>query len=808
MWNSIARFIINFRVWMLVFTAVVTAFMAYKSRQVELTYDHLKVVPESDPEYIYFKKFRQTFGEDGNIFVIGLKDSYVYSFKKFSSFANLAATISKEEGINDVISIPTIQFLQKDTAEKRFKLSPLFVGPVKDQGSLDSLLRIARNNGFYQGLINNPENGATLIAVTMDKEYLNSVKRQDVINKILLQCQNFSKETGIQLHYAGLPYVRTIMVTKVQDEFVVLLILSVLITSLILYFFFKSFQSVFFTFLVIVITVLWTTGTLVLLHYKMTLLTAILPALIIVIGIPNCIYMYNKYHQEFKKHGNKVKAVTRIIGKIGFLTFMTNANTAVGFLVLYFTDITIIKEFGLVAGILSLATFFITLAVIPPLLMLLPEPNTKQLKHLDLKFLGKVKGFLEHIVLQYRPTVYIITGLFLITAVYGITQIKSISYMVDDLPEKSSVKTDLAFFEQNFKGVMPLEFVIDLGKKKAVMKLSNLALLEEFESYLKTLRSVSPPLSILNIVKGSVQAFYNNDSASYRLPSNQERPFILRYLAGKNSSPAILKSFVDSTGQYIRFTCKVADIGTTEMNKLVNEQIAPKAREIFGKNNIDAKITGTTLLFLKGNQYLIDDLSGSLIFAFVLISLMMAMLFVNLRMIIISIIPNVIPMIITAGIMGLFNIPLKPSTALIFSISFGISIDSTIHYLSKYKQDLRIYHGNVLQAVKSSLQEASVSMIYTSIVLFCGFIIFAFSSFGGTIALGLLTSITLFFAMITNLTLLPALLLTFAKSPRNYLYPIGEEKPSHNYDEEDDEEIDINKIKKIKFWKKRKKEKQ
>lgn len=805
MWSKLSRFIIKYRILLLVFTVLSTAFMAYKSRQVELTYDFLKVVPENDPDYLYFKKFKKTFGEDGNILVIGLKDPSVFSLSKFIAFRHLAEGIKKIEGINEVISVPTIKILAKDTANKKFFLKPLFTQDPSSQAQLDSLMKIARDNKFYQGLLINPQNQSTLIAVTMDKDYLNSIRRQKVVGSMMELCNQFSGNTKIELHYAGLPYVRSIMVGKVQKEFFLFLWLSIGITSLILFFFFRSFLSVFFTFIVVIITVLWTTGTLVLLNYKMTLLTGILPALIIVIGIPNCIYMYNKYHQEFKRHGNKIKAVSRIIQKIGFLTFMTNANTAVGFFVLYFTDITIIREFGMVAGIVSLATFFITLAVIPPILVILPAPNTKQLKHLDLHFLGNINQYLERIVLQHRKTVYILTILSMLVAFYGITRIRSVSYMVDDLPENSNVKSDLLFFEENFRGVMPLEIVVDLGKKKAVLKLSNLKLLEELETFLKSQPSVSPPVSVLNIVKGSVQAFYNNDPEAYRLPDNQERLFILKYLGGKNSGSEVIKSFVDSTGQYVRFNCKVADLGTNKMNALVKNVIEPKAKEIFKDHKeMDVKITGTTLLFLKGNQYLIDDLSGSLIFAFVLISLMMAMLFTNVRMIIISIIPNVIPMIITAGIMGLFNIPLKPSTALIFSISFGISIDSTIHYLSKYKQDLKIYQGNVLQAVKSSLKESSVSMIYTSIVLFSGFVIFAFSDFGGTIALGVLTSITLFFAMITNLTLLPALLLTFAKGRRENLYPVMDKVPTHGYEEQDDEEIDLKKIKtKKKFWQKK-----
>ncbi|HAR19307.1 MAG TPA: hypothetical protein DCR46_01490, partial [Cytophagales bacterium] len=348
-----------------------------------------------------------------------------------------------------------------------------------------------------------------------------------------------------------------------------------------------------------------------------------------------------------------------------------------------------------------------------------------------------------------------------LVSVIGILRIKPVSYMVDDLPESNGVKTDLAFFETHFKGVMPLEIVVDLGKPKAVFKLNNLKKLEELEEFLQKEQNIAPPLSILNVVKGATQSFYNNNPDFYRLPDNMDKSFIMSYFGAKSGNIGLIKSFVDSTGQIVRFSMKVADLGNVKMNELMNERIKPRVAEIFEGKDFDIHYTGTTLLFIKGTQYLINDLSGSLFFAFILISLMMALIFADFKIIIISVIPNILPIVITGGVMGLMGIPLKPSTALTFSIAFGISIDSTIHFLSKYKQELTICDGDYKKAILLSLRESGISMIYTSLVLFFGFVIFAFSEFGGTIALGMLTSLTLFFALFTNLVLLPCLLVSF-----------------------------------------------
>lgn len=795
MWAKIASFIIKFRLVLLLITGSITLFMAYQASKIEITYDFLKVVPEDDPEMVYFKEFQKRFGEDGNVMVVGMQDKSIFELKNFNAFYDLTESIKANKGVNDVISLPTMKMLVKDTVQIKLDIKSIFAKKPTTQSELDSLLSTAYDQKFYEGLLVNRNTNAALIAITIDAKELNSNRRQQLIENILKSCEAFKKQTNVSLHYAGLPYVRTIMVREVQAEFKLFMLIAALVTSGILFFFFRTFFAVFFTFLVILVTVIWTMGTIVLLGYKITLLTGMLPSLIIVIGIPNCIYMYNKYHQEFRKSRNQIKALSKMIQKIGFLTFMTNTNTAVGFIVLYFTNIIIIKEFGMVAGLISFATFIISIIVIPTMLCYLPEPTEKHLKHLDLRFLRRVNNMIQYLVLRYRSVVYIIAVIFISISLYGIMKIKVLSYMVDDLPKSSNVKEDLSFFEQHFKGVMPLEVVVDLGKKQGIRKPDYRKRLNEFELYLSSLNNVSPPISVLNILKGAKQAYYNGLPEFYDIPSQMELSRMSDYMKSNESADKkLLSSFMDSTGQIIRFTSKIADMGTEKTRVLVEKNILPKANEIFDGTDIKVKVTGTTLLYLKGNQYLINDLSESLLYAFILISLMMAFIFFDFKIILISLIPNIIPMLITAGIMGLFNIPLKPSTALIFGISFGISIDSTIHFLSKYKQELKLNKGSILQSVVHSLEEEGVSMIYTSIVLFCGFVIFSFSDFGGTIALGVLTSLTLFFAMFTNLILLPSLLLTFSKGEKINLYPIIKDKHEKFHTEDDDIEIDIQRL--------------
>lgn len=759
-----------------------------------MSYNLAKVVPSHDSDMIYFEQFKKNFGEDGNLFVIGTKDSALYTPQNFARFKYFNDEISRLFGVKDIISLPRLQTIVKDSKDKKFIVEPLLGDLPETPEDLIEFLRRAHDLKFYQGQVINEKNGATVVLVSIHKEVVNSEKRQILIDDILEASEAFSDATGIQLHFAGLPYVRTILMNKVKKELNLFLILSLLITAGVLFFFFRSFQAVIFPILVIGIMVIWSMGTLVLFDYKITILSGLIAPIIVVIGIPNCVYLLNKYHQEFNRHGNKIKALSRVIRKIGLVTFITNCTTAIGFIVLAFTDTIILKEFGIVAGLNIFATFFVSIIMIPAVFSYLPPPGKKQLKHLDFKVQDKFINVLDLLVHRHKYNVFLASGLVIFISLVGIFKIEAVSFMVDDIPEGSKVQQDLRFFENNFAGVMPLELVVDTGKKKGVMKLNNLRKVDELESFLAQQKYISTPISLVSFIKASRQGFYNNNPSFYALPTNQDKNFIFSYLRGQSDNSELLNSFVDSTGQKMRVSFKIADIGSNKMDSMVQQVIKPKIAEIFNETSLEASVTGTTLIFVKGNKFLIENLRMSLLLAFFIISMIMALLFQNIRMIIISLIPNIIPLLITGGIMGYFGIALKPSTALIFSIAFGISVDDSIHFLAKYRQELFSNNFFVPVAVSNSLRETGPSMIYTSIVLFAGFVIFAGSEFGGTIALGILTSTTLIFAMLTNLVVLPSLLLAFDDGKRNKNeHPLIEHYYEF-YQEDEDEEIDLDLI--------------
>jgi len=766
MWSRLAHTVLRFRVTLMVFLALVTVFMGYQSQSIKWSYDLANIVPEKDPDMVYFKQFRETFGEDGNIMAIGVSDSAIYELETFSKFSELTFELEAKEGIRNVLGLPNLQKLEKNNAKRAFELRPVFENVPKTQSELDSLMAGAAGLKFYSGQLINAENGATLILITIRKEVLNSKNRDQLVNSIIDAGEKFRQETGVDVHFAGLPYSRSITTSKVKAELNMFLVLSLLVTGVILFLFFRSFKAVFFPLIIIGVVVVWVMGTLALLGYKITLLTGLIPPIIVVIGIPNSVYMLNRYHHEFSEHGDQMKALSRIIRKIGVVTFITNLTTAVGFFVLATTQINVLIEFGIVAGINIMATFVVSIILIPGVFSLYKPPSQKHLKHLKFKMLDSLIKWLDVIVHRLRPAIFAITIAVAAVSAYGLTQIKAVSYMVDDIPENSPLKKDLDFFEANFSGIMPLEVIVDTGTKKGVQNLQKLRKIDEFETFISSIDYISQPVSVVSFAKAARQAFYNQSPAFYSLPNNRDMAFIMRYLS-EGETEELSQSFIDSTGQYVRVSLKIADIGSNRLDSLVNGVIAPQIDSIFVDSKMDVNLTGTTLMFIKGNKFLIENLLTSMIIAFFIIALIMGMLFRNFKMIVISIIPNIIPLLVTAGIMGYFGIPLKPSTALIFSIVFGISVDDSIHFLAKYRQELFANKFDVSKAISKSIRETGSSMIYTSIILFFGFIIFVLSEFGGTIALGKLTSITLFFAMITNVVVLPALILQFDSGKRD-----------------------------------------
>jgi len=773
MWRKTGLFILANRIPLLIVLIISTVVMGYFASKVQLSYEFSRAIPVNHPANKTYQAFKEKYGQDGSLLVIGIQTKDFFNEKLFNDYAQLVLDLKKVNGVVDIISVPSAINLVKQPETEKLIATSLFAEKELSQAEIDSSKNIFLSLPFYRDLLYNPNTGAWMMGISIEKSVINSQKRDVVVKDIRTLAETFAKNNQQEIYLSGLPLIRTELSTRIANEMRLFLLASVLLSALILLLFFRSFSSMLLSLAVVIMGVVWSMGTMHLFGFKITLLTALIPPLIVVIGIPNCIYFLNKYHTSYNEGANAREALVIMISRMGIVTLFCNLSAAIGFAVFALTKSQILQEFGVVAGINIMILFFISLILIPVVLSFLPAPKSRHTKYL---YNPRLNGWLERLerwCLNHRKLIYGVTAVILAISIAGIFRLKSVGYIVDDLPKTDKIYTDLKFFERNFKGVMPLEILVDTKKKYGVSRnLNNLLRIDSLSQYLTSMPEIARPLSIVEGLKFAKQAFFEGDSANYSMPSEYDLPALAQYLSfksdsasAKNSFTKLVSSFMDSARQEARISVSMADVGSTQLPEILG-RIRYRVDELFPKEKYTVQLTGTSITFLEGSRFIIHGLKESILWAFLLITLCMLYLFKSARILLCSLIPNVIPLIITAGVMGWTGIPLKPSTVLVFSVALGIAIDITIRFLVNYKQELPHQQFDILNTVIETIHGTGISIIYTSMVLIAGFIIFSFSGFGGTQALGWLTSLTLVTATCTNLILLPALLINLVKAKK------------------------------------------
>ena len=767
-WNALARLILRNRVAILVLIGLFTALMVSQWGKMRFSYTEANLLPDDHFVNLDYNRFLKIFGEEDNLIVLGVKDRRLFSVENLNAWNRFCKSFENNPNVETIVTLQDLKKLVKNKRKQQFDFIPFIKDSLKTTKELEAVTSALLNDfPFYDNILFSKESNAIRSVLLLDKSIVNSPARKSfVVDNLIPKVQAFEKQYGLDVRVSGMPYARTLNSQNIIDEIEVFLIAAIIITSLIFFFFFRSYRATFISMCVVVIGVMWTFGILGFLEYEITVLTALIPPLIIVIGVPNCIFLINKYQHEFNKHGNKAKSLQRVITKVGNATLMTNTTTASGFATFIITQSKLLTEFGTVASLSIMAIFSLCLLIIPIVYSYMPMPNEKHLEHLNKRWINTLGDWIETTVRQKNIAIYIISVLLLVVSIIGIYQIKTSGSLLEDMPKNAEFYQDIQFYEAEFNGIMPLEILINTKRKKGVLKPVNLKKMSALEDLIVEIPELSKPISIVSLVKYSKQAFYNGNPKYYQLPTTQENGFILSYAKNSSNDLDLLHNYVDSTGQYARITTFIKDDGMDQMDQ-IEDRLNKEITKLFDKDRYEVSLTGKAFLFQKGTNFLIKNLILSLTLAILLISLFMAYLFRSFRMIVISLTPNLLPLLITAGAMGYLGVPIKPSTILVFSIAFGISVDDTIHFLAKYRQELIACRWSVKKSVFAALRETGISMFYTSIVLFFGFSVFTTSNFGGTVAMGALVSGTLLLAMMANLLLLPVLLLSLERNIAN-----------------------------------------
>ena len=838
MWNKLANFILKNRFFILGIITLITVYFGYHAATgLKMENKYGIVLPKDSPTTRNYNDFKEKFGEDGGTLVLGIQTDSLYTKDKFLKWKELGDSILQFNGVESVMSEATLFAINNNKEESKFVVRRIFSDVNFNEKSIETIEKEIKNNPLYNKLLYNDSSNASLMMIKIDERFISDRVKSKVVLDIQKLANTYEKDFG-KFHFAGLPYLRVIIAKRIQSEMLIFVGLSMLITSILMYLLFRSFRAVLICMTVVGISVIWAMGTIATMGYGVSAMMALIPPLMIVIGVPNCIYLYNKYHQEYRHHGNRMKALTRVVSKTGIAMFLTNVTTALGFITFLFTSSEKFYEFGMISTINIMLCYVVSLCLIPIFASFLKNPPERHLKHLDRKLAVGLLEKLVYLTANKRPLIYFVTIVLTAVAAIGMVKMKVTGNLTGDIPKNDPIVTDIQFMEKNFGGAIPFEVMIDYKEKGRLFGKNTLNKVEDVQSMLAKDNLFAKSISIVDFTKVINMAYYDNNPERYTLISKRDRLRLSKYIdnfnAANTNSTFSLKELVDTTNFILRVRTQMKDIGSYEVadevaiirNKIdsimnpdkkdierlfvkikagksefidslfeshsniynsLTAEIAQKNTDLqlqfdtdpekikgyYKKPNFiqqlrtsidqeyyDVTLTGTSVVVSEGTKYLLWNLVSSILFAIISIAALMSMLFSSFKMVMISMIPNIIPMIITAGVMGWFNIPLKPSTLIIFSIALGITVDNTIHFLARYRQELQMKKWDLKECVAISIRETGLSIIYTSIILFFGFIIFIFSDFGGTQALGYLSAVTYFIALFTNLIVLPALLLT------------------------------------------------
>jgi predicted RND superfamily exporter protein len=736
------------------FVLIVSIVMIGFNTQIKFNYDFEDFFQEEDENVTFYQEFREQFEDDSQFLLIGIKSkNTVFDSLFLSKVDALSQKIKNDSNIHKVYS---------PTRLKKYFIGPMggFRSPIlnyKDPSvySIDSAY-IYQSPQLVEAFF--APDGQSLAVTIKANEGLDRVGTRQLIKSLRAACE---EQCFFEYHIAGKLIAQETYIDKTQVELLTFASVSLVLIVFFLFLTYRSFWLLIIPLVVVMLSVIWSTGAMAIGGKDLDLLTSLLPSIMFVVGVSDVIHFFSKYLEELGKGVNKNDAISKTVNEVGKATLLTSVTTAIGFFTLYFIDIKPIRDFGLYCGLGVLFAFVITILLLPPLLRLLPEPRQHNFAKTD-KFWNRLLGWFLTFVLLKRKSLLVLFALITAVSLMGISKIEINTKLIDDLRDDDPMKLDFVFFEEHFSGVRPFELAVNLQDNvDSFLDKEVLVELDKITDYLHGTYGVKSILGPGSMVKGVNQALHGGLPEYYILPTTIRGFTKTKVMVEKNRKREGYKMLINDEKRLGRITGKVSDIGSQEIESK-NETLRQ-----FLTNNIDpsvikVRITGSALLIDENNTDLSENMMIGLIVAFGSIALIMGFLFRSYKMILISLIPNIIPLCMLGGILGFFEVDLKLSTSIIFTVAFGIAVDDTIHFMSRYKME-REKGKSMLYAIKRTFISTGKALIITSFILSSGFMSLMLSSFMGTFYTGLFISLTLLFALLTDLMLLPVLLLFIEK---------------------------------------------
>ena len=743
--NKLIKVILNHPKVILSILAAITLVLVTFLPKVKMDFSIEQLFSQNDPVINRFLNFREEFdGVDNRIFLLYESDD-PFSYKNLELNKKMVYAFENIEGVSKVTSLTNIELF---TEGGEYLLSPVYENIPK---SIDSL-NIAKERILSSDLLKNyliSEDGkVAAILIEVSDSFNEHESRESIVKQI----DELQLGTDWTWHQTGLPIIRTRYVQYMIADNITFLIPVLSMLILLLSLLFRSLVGLVLPLIVVLLTIIWTLGFMTAAGITINIISYIIPTLLMVVGISDSVHFLVKYYKTLHLLGDKREALTQSLQKIGTAIFLTSITTAIGFGALSMVNIEIVKEFGIFTAMGVFFAFIITVLFIPSTLMLLGKTPKTKLEAYSRGYRVKIVKKLITIV-RGHPKKIIFTGITItIIGFFGALQINPHSKLLDDLRPGNTLLEDMRLAEDRMGSVLPVEIIITVDENENFQDIQDVAVIsftDELASYISKIPEIGKVVSVSDYLKAINQAMNDGDKSFYQVPLSRE--IISQYMLLYDSE---FNSLINSDLTKLRIASQIKDIDSrrsAEIEKELNTYIASVIPE-----GITAEVTGTAFLALRTNNYLVKNLLGSFLVALIIITFLMIVLFRSVKMAFISILPNIIPMMVMAAVLGFLQIPLRPATAMTFAVAFGIAVDDTLHYLIRYRMELSKQHYR--QANDSTMLGTGIAMMSTTAILSAGFLVLILSQFTPTVEFGMLSVITIITALIGDLTFLPALL--------------------------------------------------
>ena len=744
--------------WLLTLILGATFFVAWGLNFIKFDYDFEKFFPEKDEETIFFKSHRKLFDSDNDFLLVAIeRKKGVFNAGFLRQISSLTTAIKAH--------VPYVTFVGSITEVKEEFLHPFGFRssrPYLDLINLDlkrDSIRIFNSDELLNSLIS--KDAKSICIYIRHEDYIPKIKSDLLLKKLNHEISKFQYD-GV--HIAGRTIGQKLYVEKMMQEMVFFIILSCILVVIFLLFTFRSGWGVLVPLSVILMATLWLIAGMSWFKEPINILLVTLPTIMFVVAMADVIYIVTRFLEGIRSNMSKRDAVILTYKEIAFSAFLTSITTAIGFGSLYFVDVIPVQVFGLVAGIGTIIAYFFTMFLLPILFLLFPIPKYIKVQK-EAPFWQVLLRSIFLWLISYRKKVLWGNAILVIICVFGISLIESNNFLMDDLSAKEPLKQDFNYLDKHYGGIRPFDMSIELKDKNlTIWDPEVLNEINKVEVYIEEIYGAEIKNSLCQTLKLLNKASHSGNRNFYSIPTTKRELLKFRKIIRIIGQGKYAKTIIDSSETRLRMNGNFPDIGNQRI-QLKNEAFQEFLKQLKYKGKIKYRITGTAHLFDKNIHFISKSLVEGLIFSVLLIALIMGLVYKSVRMMLISMIPNLIPLLVIGAIMGYFGINLKTSTAVIFTIAFGISYDDTIHLLGKFRIELAKGKSKSY-ALKTAYLERGKAMILSSLVLCCGFSLLIFSNFSGSFYMGVLISITLFIALISDLTLLPILVLMFYKTPK------------------------------------------